>query len=182
VIIPGTKNTLDDLAWLRERGLDQWIHEQHQAGARIVGICGGYQMMGESVDDPLAVESNRGGANGLGLLRGRTVLASEKTTRRIRAVTPSGVHFDAYEIHLGVTTRPSDAEPFATLADGIEEGVRAGRCAGTYLHGAIEDPLVLGELVGRPIPPAAPREETYEALANWFEANVDLGRFKELYL
>ena len=182
VIVPGSKNTLGDLAWLRRTGLAAWIVAQHAAGARVVGICGGYQMLGERIDDPLAAESDRCGADGLGLLPGRTVLVAEKITRRVRASTSAGAAFDAYEIHLGVTTRPANAEPFATLADGTADGVRINRCAGTYLHGALEDPRVLGELLGRPVAPIASRETTYEALADWFEANADRRRFEELYL
>ncbi len=124
VIIPGTKNTLGDLEWLREKGLADWIIRQQKAGALIIGICGGYQMMGEVIEDPLEMESQRGRADGLGLIQGRTVLAAEKVTRQVRAVTPSGREFDAYEIHLGTTTRAQDAEPFATLADATKDGVR----------------------------------------------------------
>jgi adenosylcobyric acid synthase len=182
VILPGTKNTLGDLAWLRRTGLANWIIRQHEAGSRIVGICGGYQMMGERIEDPHGMESDRAGADGLGLLPGYTVLSREKITRRVRAITPSGAEFEAYEIHLGCTTRPQDAEPFATLCDGSKDGVRAERCAGTYLHGALEDPRVLGELAGRPIAPATERESSYEALADWFEAHADRKHFEELYL
>lgn len=182
VIIPGTKNTLGDLDWLRQTGLADWIIDQHKAGARIIGICGGYQMMGERVEDPLAMESGRGASVGLGLLRGHTTLAAEKVTRCVSAVTPSGVGFSAYEIHLGYTTRPHNAEPFAVLQDGTEDGIRAERLAGTYLHGALENSHVLSELLNRAILPAPSRESTYEALADWFEANVDRKRFEELYL
>lgn len=182
VILPGTKNTIGDLAWLRETGLAGWVLEQHRHGARIIGVCGGYQMMGERIDDPLGMESSAGGADGLGLLRVRTVLAADKVTRPVRAVTPSGLAFDAYEIHLGVTTRPSGAAAFATLEDGSLDGVRKGRCAGTYLHGALEDAAVLGELLGYSVAAARTRDETYEAMADWFEANVNMRRFEELYL
>jgi adenosylcobyric acid synthase len=182
VIIPGTKNTLGDLEWLREKGLGDWIIRKQKAGAMIIGICGGYQMLGERIDDPLKMESQRGGADGLGLIEGRTVLAADKVTRQVRAVTPSGHEFDAYEIHLGTTTRGRDAEPFATLADGTKDGVRSDRCVGTYLHGALEDPLVLSELLGRRVSAVPPRKAVYEALADWFETNVDRKLFEELYL
>jgi adenosylcobyric acid synthase len=182
IILPGTKNTLGDLAWLRATGLADWIVDQHSCGANIVGICGGYQMMGERIEDPEAMESDRGGADGLGLLPVRTVLSSEKVTRRVRAVTGSGAEFDAYEIHLGVTTRPVDAAPFAVIVDGNLDGVRMERCAGTYLHGALEDPQVLGELLGRSVAPAPSRETTYEALADWFETSVNRKTFEENYL
>jgi adenosylcobyric acid synthase len=182
VILPGTKNTLGDLTWLRSTGLADWIIDQHKRGARVIGICGGYQMMGERIEDPLGMESDRGAADGLGLIAGRTVLAAEKVTRRVRARTPSGVEFDGYEIHLGVTERPRNLEPFAVLQDGAADGVRGNRLAGTYLHGAMEDARVLSELLGRPIKPASSREWTYDALADWFDANVDRKRFEELYL
>ncbi len=182
IILGGTKNTLGDLAWLRKTGLADWILRQHRAGARIVGVCGGYQMMGEGIEDPFGMESDRGGADGLGLIPGRTVLAREKITRRVRAAAPSGVEFEAYEIHLGSTTRPQGAQPFATLSDGSLDGVRMERCAGTYLHGALEDPSVLGELLGREVAAAPAREATYDALADWFDAHVDRERFEELYL
>ncbi len=151
VILPGTKNTLADLAWLRSTGLADWVLQQHRAGAHIIGICGGYQMLGERIDDPHAQESDRGGAEGLGLLPGRTVLAADKITRRLRAITPSGIGFDAYEIHLGETTQPLNAPPFATLEDGSHDGVRVGNLSGTYLHGALENPQVLSELLGRAV-------------------------------
>jgi adenosylcobyric acid synthase len=182
VIIPGTKNTLGDLAWFRQTGLADWVMDQHTAGATIIGVCGGYQIMGEWIEDPLEMESRSGDAKGLGLLPVRTVLESEKVTRRVSAATPSGIDFNAYEIHLGCTTSPPGVVPFAMLNDGTSDGLRMDRLAGTYLHGALEDPRVLGELLGRAIASVTPREETYEQLADWFEANVDRRRFEELYL
>ena len=182
VIIPGTKNTLGDLEWLRKTGLADWIIDQHKAGARIIGICGGYQMMGERIEDPLGMESGLGGADGLGLLSGRTTLAAQKISRCMTAVTPSGIEFSAYEIHLGYTTRPHHAKPFAIFEDGTKDGIRLERLAGTYLHGALENPQVLSELLNRAISPAPSRESAYEALADWFDANVDRKCFEELYL
>ena len=168
VIIPGTKNTVDDLEWLKRVGLANWIRDQRL----IIGICGGYQMLGERVED----------CAGLNLLPGYTVMHEEKTTRAVEARTPSGLQFSAYEIHMGETSRPPDAVPFAILADGTEDGVRSEHCVGTYLHGALEDPAVLGELLGREVAPAPAREDVYEALADWFDAHVDRRRFEELYL
>jgi adenosylcobyric acid synthase len=182
IILPGTKNTLGDLGWLRQTGLDRWILGQHSRGARIVGICGGYQMLCDRIEDPLRLESAAGAADGLRLLTGSTVLASEKTTRKVDAITPSGLRFAAYEIHLGRTTRPSGAIPFATLADGSADGIRGNDCVGTYLHGALENPAVLQELLGYSVADVPARETTYEALADWFEANVDRKLFEELYL
>ena len=182
IILPGTKNTLADLAWLRERQLDTWLEQQYAQGATLIGICGGYQMLGERIDDPLAAESAAGSAPGLGLLRTSTTLAAEKTTRAVHATTPTGHTFAAYEIHLGLTPRPAGAPPFATI-EGEPEGVHQGRLIGTYLHGALEDHRVLSLLLGRPIA-AAPRDKQadYDALGHWFAANAHVKLFEDLYL
>ncbi|MCZ2146695.1 MAG: cobyric acid synthase [Bryobacterales bacterium] len=175
VILPGSKNTLSDLRWMRLRGLDRWVMEQHAHGARVIGICGGYQMMGERVAD--------GGRNaaGLGLLPARTEMSPVKTTRVVNARMASGHDFRAYEIHMGVTAIEGVHEPFAYVG-GSGEGIRHGRCAGTYLHGALEDPVVLGELLGEAPPPAADREAAYGRLADWFEQHADTALFEELFL
>ncbi|HEY6394372.1 MAG TPA: cobyric acid synthase [Candidatus Binataceae bacterium] len=182
VILPGTKNTIGDLRWLRRNGLADWVMRQYRDGATVIGICGGYQMLGKRIEDPMALESSESATEGLDLLPVRTVMEAEKRTRTVEAVTPSGIRFSAYEIHLGRTTRPSDAVPFATLADGAADGIRTERCIGTYLHGALENPVVLGELLGRPVEDAPSRSSTYDALADWFDANVNRARFEKLYL
>ena len=81
---------------------------------------------------------------------------------------------------MGETSRPAGAEPFAWLDGGAAEGVRAGNCIGTYLHGALENPAVLAELLGFPVPAAAPKQQCYARLADWFERHSR--RFEELYL
>jgi adenosylcobyric acid synthase len=180
VILPGTKNTIGDLEWLRATGLADWILDQHRAGARVIGICGGYQMMGESIEDPVGVESTRGCSAGLGLIPARTVLRADKTVRSVDAVTPSGVRFAAYEIHMGETSRPANFPAFATLADGSQDGIRGDRIAGTYLHGALECPRLATELLGFEIPAATPKRHSYHRLAEWF-ARHQRG-FEDLYL
>jgi adenosylcobyric acid synthase len=166
VILPGTKNTTGDLHWLRERRLDTWILEQHATGAQVIGVCGGYQMMGEVVDDTA----------GLCLLPVRTVMQPAKTVKRVRAQTAGGNEFDAYEIHIGVT-EAFGCQPFAYI-DGQREGARSGRCVGTYLHGALQDEEVCLELGLSYRQTSKP----YNALAAWFETNVDVKLFEELYL
>ena len=173
VVIPGTKNTVGDLEWLRVHGLDRWIRRQHAAGARIIGVCGGYQMLGESItEDGKTVE-------GLGLLPVTTVMQPEKTVRRVAAAS-NGATFDAYEIHMGQTTVASAAEPFATV-DGAPEGVRLDGCIGTYLHDALRSDAVLSSL-GIRARPAVSKERTYNDLAEWFQQNADTRLFEELYL
>jgi adenosylcobyric acid synthase len=182
VILPGTKNTIADLEWMRRQGLDEWVLRQHADGAKIVGVCGGYQMLGTSIGDPDAVESDRGSTEGLALLPVTTVLKAEKTTRVVRAESPAGTRFEAYEIHMGCTVRPRGLTPFATLSDGEGEGIRVGRCAGTYLHGALESAALLSEVLGIPVPEPASKEKAYDDLADWFTAHADMDLFAELYL
>jgi len=182
IILPGTKNTIADLDWMRKQGLDEWVLRQHAEGAKILGICGGYQMLGTSIADPDAVESERGSADGLSLLPVTTILRSEKTTRVVTAESPAGARFEAYEIHMGCTERPGGFTSFATLLSGEQEGIRVGRCAGTYLHGALENAELLSELLGVSIPTAPLKERVYDDLAGWFTAHADMDLFAELYL
>jgi adenosylcobyric acid synthase len=173
VVLPGTKDTLGDLAWLRARGLDGWVRAQHAAGATVIGICGGYQMLGRAVDDHAAVEAGGGRVDGLGLLPVRTRLAPDKVTRAVEATTPGGAAFAAYEIHHGVTTHDEPLPPFATLADGTADGARHDRVIGTYLHGALEDPAVCAEMFGVAPGPARDRAAEHAALAGWFSASAE---------
>ncbi len=172
VILPGTKSTLGDLAWMRKVGLDRWLLDQHRQGARVVGICGGYQMLGEWIDDPEGVDGTPGHFPGLGLLPVRTRMEAEKTTRTRRATTPAGVAFDAYEIHMGRTERPDTAVPLATLEDGITEGIRYGGVIGTYLHGALESAAMAEEMLGSTTGTPVDKTQSYDALADWLEANA----------
>jgi adenosylcobyric acid synthase len=170
VILPGSKHTVADLEWLRERRLDAWILDQHRNGATVIGVCGGFQMLGETIADPSGMESAAGDVRGLGLLPVDTTLAAEKTTRVRRGITSKGIAFSAYEIHLGVTTGAVPLPPFATLDDGSAEGIRTERVIGTYLHGAFEDASVCSEMFGVPVGPAASKESQHAGLADWLQA------------
>jgi adenosylcobyric acid synthase len=141
VVIPGSKSTVDDLDWLRRTGLADAIGRHAAAGKPVIGICGGYQMLGERIHDE--VESRRGTVVGLGLLPLRVSFAAAKTLSR-----PSGLAFDTipvggYEIHHGRATLLSTAvdrgaESLFTLADGGGEGLRCGNVFGTHWHGSFE--------------------------------------------
>jgi len=174
IILPGSKNTMSDLTWLRERGLADWILQQHRCGTTIIGICGGYQMLGRTIRDPEMIESPRSDAEGLGLLPAETHLTREKRTRTVAATTAGGTRFDGYEIHLGVTTLdPSErVVPFAQLSDGGTDGVRCAGVIGTYLHGALEDPDVCAEVFGIDAPSATSKIGQYQRLAAWFEQHA----------
>ena len=173
-MLPGSKNTVADLAWLRQTGLANWIVEQHRGGATVVGICGGYQMLGRTIHDPDAMESRSGSVEGLGLLPATTSLNREKRTKAVKATTPRGMAFDGYEIHLGITTldRNADFAHFARLDDGSVEGVRGAGVIGTYLHGAFEHPGVCAEVFGIEAPSAISKTAHYARLAAWFEQHV----------
>ena len=171
VILPGTKSTIADLEWLRQVGLAEWIVARHARGATIVGICGGYQMLGRDVADPTAVESARTSAQGLGLLAASTVLTREKQTRVVRATTAGGVTFGGYEIDLGDTRLADEAEatPFATIEEGGLDGACRRGVIGTYLHGALEDVDVCREIFGVELPSTPAKAVHYDRLADWLD-------------
>jgi adenosylcobyric acid synthase len=174
VILPGSKSTIADLEWLHATGLSDWIVAQHRRGVRVVGICGGFQMLGRTVRDPDAVESARTFVRGLGLVPADTILRAEKTTRVVRATSSNGETFGAYEIHLGQTLLDSDGSftPFARLDAGTADGIVMPGIVGTYLHGALEHPAVCEEMIGVRLPAAVATAKPYERLADWFDAHV----------
>jgi adenosylcobyric acid synthase len=137
VVIPGSKSTIADLAHFRANGWDRDLAEHRRRGGYVVGLCGGYQMLGRHISDPEGIEGEARAAEGLGLLDVETVMEPQKTVRNtsawsIRFDTP----LEGYEIHLGRTSGPDCLRP-VILADGKEEGATSpdGRVFGTYLHG-----------------------------------------------
>ncbi len=138
IIIPGTKSTLADLAFLRAQGWDTDILAHARRGGRVWGICGGYQMLGTRVEDPDGIEGPPGGAPGLGLLEVATVLAGDKVLRETsgRDFT-SGQPVAGYEMHMGRTTGPGALRPMLNLPPGHDRGAVSadGRARGCYLHG-----------------------------------------------
>ena len=135
LVLPGTKATLDDLAWLRKEGFAEAIQALAARGTKIIGICGGFQMLGETLQDPDAVEGDGTAAQGLGLLPVTTVFSAGKKTVQMTGER-HGLTLTGYEIHLGETTL-HDGEPFMTLADGRLDGavVNNEQIMGTYFHG-----------------------------------------------
>ncbi|MPZ59144.1 MAG: cobyric acid synthase [Rhizobiales bacterium] len=141
VIIPGSKTTIAGLTALRESGFDIDIAAHMRRGGMVLGLCGGYQMLGKSVTDPSGIEGPAGTVPGLGLLDVDTVLSPEKTLTHSSGTTRDGVPFSGYEMHMGVTEGPDRARPFAHLADGTPEGAISanGQVVGTYIHGIFAD-------------------------------------------
>jgi adenosylcobyric acid synthase len=169
VVLPGSKSTVADLQWLRATGLADWVDAHHRRGGRVVGICGGFQMLGRAIYDPAAAESSETFAPGLGLVAADTTLGAEKTTVLRTATTRNGISFGGYEIHLGVTTVDPGLEPFAVTEDGRPEGVRMDRIVGTYLHGALESAEVCADVFGVPVNQVASKRAAYEQLADWLD-------------
>ena len=137
VIVPGSKSTRGDLAYLRAQGWDVDLAAHHRRGGRVLGICGGYQMLGQMISDPDGIEGTAGDSAGLGLLDVVTQMTGDKRLTSVHAVhADTELPFEGYEIHIGRTAGPDSARPFAHV-DGQPEGAQSsdGRVMGSYLHG-----------------------------------------------
>jgi adenosylcobyric acid synthase len=136
VILPGSKATIADLAALRQAGFDIDIAAHRRRGGIVIGLCGGYQMLGRAIRDPAGHEGPPGAVEGLGLLDVETTLSGEKRLEPARGET-DGIPFSGYEMHMGVTTGSDCARPFGRLSGGAPEGAVSadGRVIGTYIHG-----------------------------------------------
>jgi len=141
VILPGTKATLADLAFLRAQGWDIDLAAHVRRGGRVLGVCGGYQMLGTRIADPQGIEGPPGGATGLGLLDVQTVLTGEKTLQAVRGRADGGAAtWEGYEMHVGRTTGAGLSRPFLQIeGEGPHGAVSAdGRVAGAYVHGLFQ--------------------------------------------
>ena len=157
VIIPGTKSTIDDLMFLRKNGLENQIKELHRRGKLIIGICGGYQMLGKVLKDPYHVENDLEEVEGIGLLDVETTFEMEKTTTQVKAILDENLHgylenlsgkeVSGYEIHMGITKRNENSNNFVTVKQKLEQKVnyqvgsvnKECNVFGTYLHGIFDD-------------------------------------------
>ena len=138
ILLPGSKTTLADLQQVRDEGWDTDILAHHRRGGMIVGLCGGYQILGRAVADPEGIEGPPGEAPGLGLLDVITVLGGDKSlVERTGTEVESGETIRGYEMHIGRTSGPDTARPWLILADGCAEGAISadGRVMASYLHG-----------------------------------------------
>ena len=189
IILPGTKSTMADLKWLRETGLASLIQRKAQAGVPVLGVCGGYQMLGKRISDPQGVEL-LGDMEGLGLLPVSTLFTPEKTRTRVAATVQapafSGAALDCYELHMGITQ--GEAPPFARLSNGKEEGAAQGLVFGTYLHGLFDSGALTERLAqwllrrkgleapDRAIEPRdSYRQRQYDLLADAVRKSLDMG-------
>lgn len=189
IILPGTKNTMGDLSWMRQNGLETAIQKLVSSGTPVLGICGGYQMLGDTLSDPDAVEQG-GTMRGMGLLPCDTVFCNAKTRTRRQAVTVTGplagAHLSGYEIHMGQTIN-SGAASFCTFEDGSQDGAVCGNVYGTYLHGLFDTGELTGKLADylaqskglklnrlRVESHAAYKERQYNLLADAVRNNLDM--------
>ena len=148
IVLPGSKATIADLAALRREGWDIDIKAHHRRGGLIVGLCGGYQMLGKRIADPLGIEGVPAEVEGLGLLDVETILSPAKVLRRIHGKALSA-SIEGYEMHMGETDGPGTARPFAILEDGAHDGAVDGSVIGSYLHGLFASADMRSALLAR---------------------------------
>jgi len=150
IVLPGSKATIADLGALRGESWDIDILAHHRRGGLIIGLCGGYQMLGQRIADPLGVEGTATDVTGLGLLDVETTLSPAKTLRHVTGAA-LGATLAGYEMHMGETRGPGTARPFALLADGASDGAISGngRVFGSYIHGLLASADVRRALLER---------------------------------
>ncbi|MDD3278990.1 MAG: cobyric acid synthase [Lachnospiraceae bacterium] len=163
ILLPGTKNTMEDLLWMRQNGLEAAVKKAAAAGTIVFGVCGGYQMLGETLSDPMGVEAG-GSIQGMGLLPMDTVFAGNKTRTRVEGVfgevqgalsNLTGSKLVGYEIHMGVSTPKKEAKSFTVLQDMVEkhspvekpDGMQYGNVYGSYVHSIFDQEQVAQRII-----------------------------------
>ena len=189
VILPGSKQVRGDLDWLRAQGWEPWLQRHLRYGGKLLGICGGLQMLGGIIEDPLGLEGEPGSSRGLGLLDLHTTLQPEKQLRRVTGRFHLGdTPVQGYEIHMGHTRGTALSRPAARLND-RDDGAMSedGRIIGTYVHGLLENRELLDALLrwaGHRQPAGidyhALREAALERLADAMERSLDVARILRL--
>jgi adenosylcobyric acid synthase len=177
IIIPGSKNTIADLVDIKNNGVAKAVIHAHKNGKTVIGICGGYQMMGQSVEDPLHVEGSVELMPGLGLLPVKTVLTADKVTSQCSFTYKDKGVCEGYEIHMGITT---STHPLNQLSTGSGDGFWLDdTCWGTYIHGILDNEVVINDLLkaeGTAIPfdYKTFKNEQYDKLAAHLREHLDL--------
>ncbi|MGN0692491.1 MAG: cobyric acid synthase [Oscillospiraceae bacterium] len=197
IVIPGTKNTISDMKWLRESGFEALIKKRSAAGTPVFGICGGYQMLGKKISDP---ENTEGGGEirGMELFDTETVFRTEKTRTRITGVITAqcedfpelnGANAEGYEIHMGETL--SNEKPLLKLSDGRTDGAYKKGIYGSYLHGIFDSAevshAVINELfrrkglsAGEPVSRREYKERQYDILADAVRKSLDMEMIRKM--
>ncbi len=187
IIIPGSKNTLADLNYLRKKGFARQIISAREVGKSVIGICGGYQIMGTMISDPDGVEGEIRELPGLGLLPVSTILTDTKTTKQVQfRFLDSEKICEGYEIHMGHTESNS---PLTKNTYGEQDGCFVDeRCFGSYIHGILDNPVVLDYILAPYITQDsmadfdyhAFKESQYDALAEWLREYVDIDKLYKI--
>lgn len=189
IIVPGSKSTLDDLFELRRNGVAQAILRAHREGKTVLGICGGFQILGREVLDPDGVEGSIHQLPGLGLLPTSTSMTGEKITRQVSFPFKGHEGLKGYEIHMGETKMLEQAEPFVVFPDGHTDGCFVNqKCMGTYIHGILDNDSFINYLLEpyldkldhSEIDYQAYKEEQYDKLAAHVRAHVDVQKLYEI--
>lgn len=205
IIIPGTKNTMEDLMWMRQVGIEATILKEAAKGKIIFGVCGGYQMLGEELFDPHNVEAG-GSIKGLGLLPIKTIFEKEKTRTRVKGSFKnidgtlkelSNISFQGYEIHMGITELLKESVYMNEITDieGIikEDGTSLNNVYGTYVHGIFDEEEVVKRIVSilfknkgldyeniKTFDFAKYKEEQYDLLAKGLRESLDMKKIYEI--
>ena len=188
VILPGSKATRADLAFLREQGWDKQIEKHLRYGGKVLGICGGFQMLGERIDDPQGLESDPGSSQGLGWLAMSTeLIAGKQLANTAGKLLPSGLPVQGYEIHNGITRGEALSRPMLMLGDRYDGAMSEdGQVMGCYLHGLF-DVTDSGNAIlawaglhdNRGVDYAAHREQQLDRLADMVESHMDMTILQE---
>jgi adenosylcobyric acid synthase len=202
ILLPGTKNTMDDMQWLRESGMEALILRQAEKKTPIIGICGGFQLLGGTMEDPYQVEHG-GTMRGMGLLDTRTVFSKAKTRTQIQGVMEQGMglwkdwegkEVTGYEIHMGVTENLGGCREMVKLCDGRIDALsnEDGSVLGSYLHGIFDTDGFAEAMVRRLMAEkgmdygswtfdlAAHKEQEYDKLADLVRSSFDMKKIYEI--
>lgn len=206
IIIPGTKNTIEDLLWIRSNGIEMKILRHAAKNKPVIGICGGYQMLGERLTDPYGTE-HMGSVRGMGLLPVETVFEHEKTRTRVKGTvygaqgifsSLNGASFEGYEIHMGRSEITDVSRPFSELYDSVSgmkksDGICRGNVYGTYVHGIFDSRDIINNIVSALLKEkglegaeiSAPdmrvyKEEQYNKLADAVRKNIDMEKIYQI--
>jgi adenosylcobyric acid synthase len=186
IIIPGSKNTISDLQVLKENGIAQSIVKAYRKGKKVIGICGGYQMMGMQIEDPEGIEGNIKNIAGLGLLPVKTLITQEKLTEQCSFKFKNFEdECSGYEIHMGISTLEQPENHLNKLSNGKEDGYLLDEnCWGSYIHGILDNPVVINDLLSSfklndqtEFNYEEFKDQQYNKLAKAIRENVDMDLF-----
>ncbi len=184
IIIPGSKNSIADLIDIKNNGVGNAIIRAHRNNKSVIGICGGYQMMGQIIEDPFRIEGDVTAMPGLGLLPVKTILTEHKNTKQVKFYFKQGTEpCEGYEIHMGITQSTGDEKPVNKLSTGTTDGFfLTDTCWGTYIHGIFDNETVIQEVLSRytkvicttPFNLKMFKEQQYDLLAAHLRKHIDV--------